>query len=98
MKEYAKMFYKSKAWKECRDAYVHKVHGLCELCLKDGLYVPGEIVHHKIHITPENIKDPNIVLSFENLQLVCRKHHAEVHGQRTKTRYVIKPDGSLEII
>ncbi len=97
MKEYAKEFYKSQAWKDCRAAYIHKCGGLCEMCLKQGLYVPGEIVHHKIHITPQNIGDPNIVLSFENLQLLCRKHHAEVHEQRTKKRYSINPDGSLQM-
>ena len=97
MKEYAKEFYKSQAWKDCRAAYIHKCGGLCEMCLKQGLYVPGEIVHHKIHLTDKTIKDPAIALSFDNLMYLCRKHHAEVHEQRTKKRYSINPDGSLQI-
>ncbi len=67
------------------------------MCLKQGLYVPGEIVHHKVPISPSNVEDPNITLSFENLMYLCRKHHAEVHEQRTKKRYVINPDGSLQM-
>ena len=95
MKEYAKIFYGSKAWKDCREGYFRKVGGLCEMCLAQGIYTPGEIVHHKIHITPENIQDPSIVLSYDNLQLLCRLHHAEVHDQKSKKRYKIGSDGTI---
>lgn len=80
MKEYATAFYSSKAWKETRRAYRKSVGGLCEICLKKGIYRPGEIVHHKIHLTPENITDPAVALNWNNLQLVCRDCHAELHG------------------
>ena len=53
--------------------------GLCEECLQKGLIVPAEIVHHKVHITPDNINDPSITLSWDNLEAVCRKCHAEIH-------------------
>lgn len=95
MKEYAKAFYKSQAWKDCRAGYYRKVGGLCELCLQQGLYTPGEIVHHKIHITPENIQDPSIVLSYDNLQLLCRKHHAEIHERKSARRYVFDSYGNV---
>ncbi len=94
MKEYAAEFYKSAAWKECRAQYVKKAHGLCEICLARGLYVPGQIVHHKTHITPANINDPNITLSFENLQLVCRECHAELHKDRS-VRYRLNEWGKV---
>ena len=81
MKEYAESFYKSKAWQNCRAEYVKTKQGLCERCLKAGVVTPGEIVHHKIFMTPENIHRPEIVLSFENLELLCRAHHAQMHGQ-----------------
>ena len=48
MKDYAKSFYKSKAWQHCRDAYAKSQAGLCERCLKEGKIVPGEIVHYSI--------------------------------------------------
>ena len=34
--------------------------------LKEGRYTAGEIVHHKIELTPENIDDPGITLSWDN--------------------------------
>jgi 5-methylcytosine-specific restriction endonuclease McrA len=86
MKDYAKGFYKSKAWQDCRNAYVKSVGGLCEECLKSGVYKPGVIVHHKIHITPSNIYDPNITLNPNNLILLCRDHHALMHSNGRRYR------------
>ena len=87
MKEYAKGFYKSAAWKTCRANYAAYRRGLCEVCLKRGIYKPGEIVHHKVHISPENINDPTVTLSFSNLMLVCRDCHADLHkGYDTRVR------------
>lgn len=53
--------------------------GLCERCLKRGLYVPGEIVHHIVELTPENINDPDVALNWNNLELVCRDCHGDAH-------------------
>lgn len=78
-KEWAKAFYKSKEWRECREAYIQLVNGLCERCLAKGKYVPGYIVHHIIHLTPENINDPKITLDFGNLELVCKECHDKEH-------------------
>lgn len=94
MQDFAKEFYSSKAWAKCRAAYRKSVGGLCEACLSRGQYTPGEIVHHKIHITPENINDPNIVLNWRNLELLCRGCHAVEHGGK---RYKILEDGSVII-
>lgn len=73
MREFAKAFYKSKAWQRCRDGYAASVGGLCEDCLAKGLYRPGEIVHHMIELTPDNINDPAVSLSWSNLRLLCRE-------------------------
>lgn len=75
-----KQFYSSKAWQDCRNAYASSKGGLCELCLARGIYTPGEIVHHKIHLTPQNFSDPSIALDFSNLQLLCRDCHAKQHN------------------
>lgn len=88
MKEYAERFYKSKAWQACRDAYARSRGGLCEECLRQGRYTPGEIVHHKVHITPGNIHQPEVTLNFENLELLCRECHAKQHGARSRRYHV----------
>ena len=84
MQDYAKQLYKSKAWKKCRESYASSVGGLCERCLARGFYTPGEIVHHKIHINPNNVSDPTITLNFENLELLCRVCHANEHKTNAK--------------
>jgi len=77
VKEWAKSFYKSKAWQDCREAYFISKHGLCERCGR-----PGLIVHHRIYLTPQNINDPNITLSFENLELLCSSCHNNEHNRK----------------
>lgn len=96
MKEFATAFYKSKAWKNCRELYAQSVGGLCERCLAKGVYRPGEIVHHKVWLTPENINDASITLNWDNLILLCRDCHAEVHEKDVK-RYRIDEAGRVEI-
>ena len=88
MKEYAKAFYTSRAWANCRRAYKASRGGLCERCLAKGLYNPGVIVHHKVYLTPENIGDPNVSLNWANLELVCRScHDAEHEVQKHRKEY-----------
>jgi len=76
-KDYAKQFYNSKAWLQCRAAYISKVFGLCEKCRHDGY-----IVHHKIEITPDNINDPYITLCHDNLQYLCLTCHNRVDAAK----------------
>ena len=78
-KDFAKPFYKSKAWQDCRAGYIKVVGGLCEDCLAKGIYTPGKVVHHRCHITPENITDPTVTLNWDNLKLVCQDCHAKEH-------------------
>ena len=94
MKEYAQQFYSSKAWKRTRAAYAKSKHNLCEICLAKGIIKPGEIVHHKVHIDPDNITDPTVTLCWDNLQLVCRDCHANIHDRRQR-RYKIDELGRV---
>lgn len=94
MQEYAERFYKSKAWQHTRDAYAKSKRGLCERCLSEGRLTPGEIVHHKVHLSPENINDPTVSLSWDNLELVCRDCHAQLHDAR-KRRYKVDNFGRV---
>ena len=110
-KPFARKFYSSKAWQDCRNAYAAKRHHLCENCLRKGIYKAGEIVHHVIELDPVNINNPEIALSFDNLELLCRECHAEIHDlkggrwaavnkkkqeERAQSkRYVVTPDGTV---
>lgn len=76
-KDFAKQFYKSKAWQDCRQAYIIYRYGLCERCGR-----PGDIVHHKIHLNPSNINDPSITLNFDNLELLCQDCHNRAHSTK----------------
>lgn len=102
-REFAKRFYKSQAWKKCRDGYAQSVGYLCEDCLAKGIYTPGIIVHHVEELTPLNIDNPEVTLNYSNLKLVCRECHALEHEQmyqarRRKRRYDIDADGRVHII
>lgn len=95
MKEYARGFYNTALWQKTREQYMKQKGGLCERCLEHGVIRAGEIVHHKIYINPQNIRDPNIALSFANLELLCRQCHADEHGHNERKRYTIGADGSV---
>ena len=83
MLSFAHTFYKSTAWMKCARAYKKEKGGLCERCLADGLIRPGEEVHHKIRLTPENLSDPAIALNWDNLELLCKDCHIKEHrGKR----------------
>lgn len=110
-KPFARKFYSSKAWQDCRNEYAKRRHYLCEDCLRRGIYKPGEIVHHKIELDPITIEKPEISLGFDNLELLCRDCHARRHdieggrwaavNQRKRTardagnRYSIGPSGKV---
>lgn len=79
-RDFAKEFYRSKGWQHTREAYAKSKGGLCEECLRKGLYKPGEIVHHRKELTPENINDPSVAYSWDNLELLCRDCHGKAHG------------------
>lgn len=93
MRQFAEIFYKSAAWVKCRNSYMKSVGCLCEKCLEEGKIVPAEEVHHKIFLTPENINDPGLTLSSDNLIALCREHHRREHG--TQKRYKVDEMGRV---
>lgn len=98
----ARHLYDSKAWADTRKAYMKSVGGLCERCSDKGLIVPAEVVHHKVPLTEENVSDTTVSLSWDNLQALCRKCHAEVHDdiyrERTGRRYKVDEQGHIIIV
>ena len=95
MRDFAESFYKSKRWQATRDRYARSVGGLCEPCSAQGLIVPGEIVHHKVELSPMNIHDPSITLDWSNLELVCRECHAVRHPKSRRRRYTVDAQGNV---
>lgn len=79
---FARGFYMSGAWIKCARAYKRDRSGLCERCLKNGLIVPGDEVHHKIRLTPENINNPAVALNWDNLELLCKDCHLKEHSRK----------------
>ena len=82
-----KAFYKSPEWRTAREIALMRDKYLCVLCAEEGKTVPAEVVHHKIHLNENNVQDPKIALSQDNLISICAKHHSDVHkGEYAKGR------------
>lgn len=93
-KEFAKAFYKSKAWLKCRESYIAEREaidgGICETCHEQ----PGYIVHHKILLAPDNINNPDISLNHSFLKYDCKDCHdkEDIHPFRNKTMPLVRFD------
>lgn len=64
-----------RAWKRIRDRYV-KMHPLCEECMKKGLFVPTEEVHHRTPLSEGGTHQQ------DNLIALCKSCHARIHADR----------------
>jgi 5-methylcytosine-specific restriction enzyme A len=102
--DFAKSFYNSKAWRECRASFIAKRvaidGGLCQTCgsVTGNL---GYIVHHdKMWLTPENISDPMVALNHSNLKYDCLTcHNQEKEGKEAeKPRYFFGEHGEIILI
>jgi len=82
-------FYKSVAWQVAREIKIREVNGKCERC---GTI--GDEVHHKTKLTVYNVKDHNISLNQENLELLCKKCHNKEH-KRFMCKQLFDKDGNL---
>lgn len=91
-------FYHTAAWLKCREAYIRKVGGLCERCASRGIIKSGDIVHHRRYIDTQTINDPDVLLSFDNLEYLCIDcHNAEHYGDKIGKRYFVDSSGKIQI-
>lgn len=90
MREFARAFYKGKAWRSCSRGYMQSRNYVCERC--GGVAV---ICHHKTYLTPKNINDPTITLNWANLEALCQDCHNREHMQKYNKTY-FADDGSIE--
>lgn len=102
--EFATAFYHSPQWLKNRKNYLMRTletpfgtipPGMCEICFRHGDLVPAKVVHHKVHLTPENINDPHYTLAYENLQRLCQDCHALVHSGQPQQRVAFDENGRL---
>lgn len=92
-KEWAEWFYQSRSWKECRKAFLESKHSICDRCGE-----PADIVHHKEYLTPKNINDPRLTLSWNNLEALCQDcHNKEHHGSNgLREGFYFDEEGNLK--
>ena len=69
--------------------------GMCERCFARGELRPAKVVHHIIHLSPENVDDPHIALSFDNFQRLCQDCHAAVHAGVSESRVEFDAMGNV---
>lgn len=82
-------FYQSSAWKRCKKAYMSSKMYICERCKNSA-----EICHHKKYISLDNIDDPDITLSWGNLEALCMNCHNKEHFGEVK-EYYFDADGNV---
>ncbi len=92
-----KQFYKSRAWKRARDAYIAYRcaidGGLCEVCHEEL----GLIVHHTIWLDDVNCNDPEISLNQKLFKYECQTCHNKEKDPRKAApgRCLYGPDGEI---
>ncbi len=95
-REFSKSFYNSPAWRKVRKSFIsHRASidgGMCEMCHE----VPGFIVDHIEELTPENINDTSMTLSWSNLQYLCLVcHNKKTFGSKEENNYYFGEDGYI---
>lgn len=97
MKEWARWFYLSDTWRQTRAAYLAAQGYECERCKAAGIVGSvAKIVHHKTHLTPENINDPFISLAWENLEATCHDCHTKGHLKKSRAKkYKFDAQGNI---
>lgn len=96
MKPWAERFYNSEEWRACRDGFLKSKGYLCERCSTPSDPVVAKIAHHKTYLTKQNINDPAIALSWDNLEALCQDcHNKEHHRNDDRRRYAFDEEGNL---
>lgn len=93
-REFARQFYKSAAWQQARKLALIRDHGMCQT---PHCFMPAEEVHHIKELTPNNIHDPDIALSLDNLVSLCRECHMRIHRGESIDRYYFDAMGNMVI-
>lgn len=97
-KEFSAAIYNSQRWRKVAKAYAESQHHICERCHNRSFIGTGKeprfIVHHKRHLTPDNVHDDYIVYGWNNLELLCIYCHNAVHGTGLDRECLFDDDGN----
>ena len=86
-------FYISTAWRKTSAAYLSSRNYICERCGQ-----PAKICHHKKGLKGQNVNDPAIALSFDNLEALCISCHTLEHQPEEHNKVVFSETGSIEAV
>ena len=78
-------FYASRQWQDLRNQRWYDADGLCEMCKKKGIIREGIDVHHLVEIS----KDWSKRLDYDNLVLLCKDCHNEIHNRQSALKYFL---------
>ena len=78
-RDFAKDFYNSGKWRKCSKAFAASKFYMCEKC---GRPAKHYIVHHIKPLDQNNIGNPEITMSWDNLMLLCHACHQAIHGRQ----------------
>lgn len=91
---WAEWFYNSKAWIDCRLAFMTSKFFICERC--GGA---ATIAHHKKYLTFKNINNPNVTLSWSNLEALCQECHNREHmSKHSALREDVRFDANGDLV
>jgi len=93
MKSVPPGFYTEMAWQKCKKSYMESQNRICERCGK-----PAYHVHHRIYLTLENYRNPEIAYGFDNLEALCHACHNKEHETKYKTEYLYKFTKNGELV
>lgn len=86
-------FYASKKWRSFRLALIAERGNLCQRCNRIIVKAHEIIGHHRTELTPTSVEDYSISLNPEQVLLLCRDCHDQVHErfgyQKQKKVYLV---------
>jgi len=77
--DFARWLYVSKAWRELRFNLIVEHGPVCQRCSKVVIDTSKLVGHHKIALSPANIKDMDVTLNKDNIDLICSRCHDAAH-------------------
>ena len=80
-------FYRSDRWHDARRAVIRRANGRCEKC-----GAVGTEVHHIVHLTNENVDDPNVSINLKAASLPGQKYHVIIPMNNQKDTEIYAPD------